>query len=126
MRFPKPFSIVLSALLLAGCASGSNEKSDAKKEVASSKAPATVEGLISTGCDKYLAADSKGAKEDFATLAELDSTYKEIETANEDIAVTMKGVTTVQAISDLPEKDRQRVYESILTMENLCAGVDAP
>jgi hypothetical protein len=126
MRFPKPVVLLLCIPLLAACSSGSKESGQAKTEVASAKAPATVEGLISTGCDKYLAADSLGAKVDFTALAKLDSTYKEIETANDDIAVTMKGVTTIQAITDLPEKDRQRVYESILTMENLCAGVDAP
>jgi PBP1b-binding outer membrane lipoprotein LpoB len=126
MRFPRPLSILLCAMLLAGCSSTSTDTAKAKKVVASAKAPATVEGLISTGCDKYLASDSAGAKADFTALAKLDSMYQDIETANDDIAVTMKGVTTVQAITDLPEKDRQRVYESILTMENLCAGVDAP
>ena len=126
MRSPKALPILLCALLLAGCSSAGKESGLAKKEVAATKAPATVEGLISTGCDKYLAADSLGAKKDFTALAKLDSNYKEIETANEDIAVTMKGVSTIQGITDLPEKDRQRVYQSILAMENLCGGVDAP
>jgi len=126
MHFPKTLALALCGLLLAGCSSGTNKAGKAAKEVAASKPAPTVEGLISSGCDKYLASDSQGAKEDFAALTKLDSAYKEIETANADIVATMKGVDTVQAITDLPEKDRQRVYESILTLENLCAGVDAP
>lgn len=122
MRFPKSFPLILAAFLLAGCSSGSNVSNASKEEVTGP----TVEQLIAKGCEKYLVNDSKGAQADFAALAKLDATYKEIEAANKDITDTLKGVTTVEAISALPEKVRLRVYESILLMENLCSGVDAP
>jgi len=126
MRFAKSFPLILAALLLAGCSNSSDSSDSANKASDEELKATTMNSLIARGCDKYLQADSKGALADFAALAKLDSTYKEVEIATEDIVNTMKGVKTLNEINNLAEEDRGRVFDSILVVENLCAGVDAP
>ena len=125
MRLIRLTPLALAAMILTSCTSGPLE-SAGPKEIGSAAEKPTVESLIALGCDKYLGLDSKSAQAHFEALAKLDSSYNDVKNATKDLITTLKGVRTVQAIEELDAKSKQRVYESVLTIESLCVGVDAP